>query len=89
MKKVTIPLTYPVESEGAKYAEIQMRRPKVRDKIASQKASTNAAEQEIAMLVDLCELPEEVFYEMDLGDYGKLQSQLLLFMNGQKALEKE
>lgn len=89
MKKATITLSYPVEVDGTKFKELQMRRPKVRDQINSQKKSNDPAEQEIALLVDLCEVPSEVFYEMDLSDYGKCSSQLLLFMKGQPTSESE
>jgi len=86
--KDRIELEHPIVVDEKTYTEIEMRRPKVRDQLSSQKSAQNQAEAELNLLVEVCELPVEVFHEMDLADYGKCQEKLMVFMIGQEAYDK-
>ncbi|MGZ4953589.1 MAG: phage tail assembly protein [Methylobacter sp.] len=66
----TIELMYPTEG-GLK--QIMMRRPKVRDMLASDKAKGSNAEKEIALFSNLCELSPADIEALDMVDYSALQ----------------
>ncbi|GAB6176908.1 hypothetical protein JCM16814_35050 [Desulfobaculum senezii] len=70
MERIT--LEYPVQYKGQKLETLNMRRPKVRDQIAVQRAGTDV-EQELRLFANLCEVSPEVLEGMDLKDYTKLQ----------------
>ena len=74
-KTKKIPLRYPVEVDGAKLEELAMRRPLVRDLRAAQRSagSGSAADTEIALFANLCEVAPEAFGQIDLGDYFRVQ----------------
>lgn len=71
MSKVT--LQYPIPVDGQTLSEITLRRPKVRDQLLAEKAGGGAAEQEVSILANLAELPEEAIQELDMADYLQLQ----------------
>ena len=76
MESKTIKLRYPVEVDGAKYAELTMRRPLVGDLRAAQRsagAGATPADVEIATFTNLCEVPPALWDKMDLGDYYHVQ----------------
>jgi hypothetical protein len=66
-----IKLDYPLENG---FSTIKMRRPKVRDMLASDKMKASSdAEKEIALFANLCEISPEEISNLDLKDYQKLQ----------------
>ena len=69
----TIQLRYPVKADGATIEQLTMRRPLVKDLHAAQRAGAGAAETEVALFANLCEVTPETLDEMDLGDYRRLQ----------------
>lgn len=71
-----IELQYPVPFEGGELKEISIRRPKVSDVVAARKSKKDEAEQEIAMLSKLTDIPPETIETLDLADYKKLQETL-------------
>ncbi len=71
--KTTIELKHPVTVDGAGIKQLTLRRPKVRDMIASDKAGGSDAEKEIRTFAHLCEVSPETIEELDLADYLKLQ----------------
>lgn len=77
---VEITLDYPIEPEpGNKIEAITMRRPKVRDSFKAERSKGGEMEKGIALLCDLCELPEEHLLELDTVDLEKLHAQLEAF----------
>lgn len=68
-----IELKTPVEAGGQRIDRIEMRRPKVRDLLAAEKAAKGDAEREIRLFASLCEVEPAVIEELDLADYGRLQ----------------
>ena len=71
-----ITLQYPLDVDGRQISTVAMRRPVVRDMMAAQRtagANAAAAEVEVAMFVNLCELAPDAIEKMDLGDYMELQ----------------
>lgn len=72
----TITLTIPVTINGTVYEKINIRRPKVRDRLAVERIKKTDAEKEIAMIANLAEVTVETIEELDLADYGKVQEAL-------------
>ncbi len=68
-----IKLIHPVTIDNQAYTTLSMRRPKVRDMLASDKQGGSDGEKEIRIFTNLCEVPPSVIEEMDLVDYRKLQ----------------
>lgn len=70
---VEIVLSEPIEAKGAVYEKVTMRAPRVRDTLNAGKVNGSEGEKEARLFASLCEVPPEVFYEMTLGDYKKVQ----------------
>ena len=69
----TIKLKFPLTVNGAPVTQVNLRRPKVRDMRAAQKAGGSNADVEIRLLTNLCELAPSDFDDMDVVDYLKIQ----------------
>lgn len=76
---VEIELEFPFTLDGADYVSVTMRRPKVRDSLKQSKSKGNDLEKGLHLMADLCELPVEVFYEMDEVDLNKISDQYSAF----------
>jgi len=70
MEKIT--LDHPFDFEGEKVTSLSMRRPKVRDDLAKERAGASAGAQEVQFFADLCGVKKELIQELDLADYNKL-----------------
>jgi hypothetical protein len=70
MSSVTIDLKYPTEKGLEK---ITLRRPKVRDMIASDKSKGSDADKEVALFANLAELSPDEIASLDMADYKQLQ----------------
>jgi hypothetical protein len=65
-----IVLKYPVKlATGQTLGKVTLRRPKVRDLKAAQRASDKPEEQELALIAMLAGLTPEDIEELDLADY--------------------
>jgi hypothetical protein len=74
MNSKTIALTTPLKTKDGRTLEsLSMREPKVRDMRIAQKAG-DAADQEITMFANLCEVTAADLDELNLPDYAKVQS---------------
>lgn len=71
--RVEVALTYPVELNGVKVSVLHLRRPKVRDRLAAEKACKTDAEQEIFMIAALADVVPDQLHELDMADYAALQ----------------
>lgn len=69
----SLKLRHPITIDGAKVEGLIMRRPLVRDLRAAQRSADGAADSELALFANLCEIAPEAFDQMDLGDYYRLQ----------------
>lgn len=69
----TIKLQAPITIDNVTYDELNIRRPKVRDRLAVERMKKTDAEKEIAMIANLAEVDIRVIEELDLADYGKIQ----------------
>ncbi len=84
-EKITIELKYPIPIDGIETAALQMRRPKVRDQVLVDKATMvgkSAAEKEVLLFANLCEVAPEAMQELDMADYKKLQETYGSFLEG-------
>jgi hypothetical protein len=68
-----IKLQFPVEMDGAKYAELNMRRSKVKDRLAVAQMKCSDEEKEIRLFANLCEVAPSVIQELDEVDYANVQ----------------
>lgn len=75
-----IKLFVPVTISGLTYETINIRRPKVRDRLAVERIKKTDAEKEIALIANLTEVTVEVIEELDLADYNKVQEALQGFL---------
>lgn len=72
----TIVLEYPFKlADGRELKQVSLRRPKVRELKAAQRAGTGADDHELALIALLSEekLTPEDLEEMDLADYSVVQ----------------
>ncbi|MDF1583903.1 MAG: phage tail assembly protein [Methyloprofundus sp.] len=68
-----ITLKYPVTVENQAVTAITLRRPKVRDMLASDKLGGSDSDKEIRIFANLAEVSPAVIEELDLSDYAQLQ----------------
>ncbi len=76
-----IKLIEPIKVDGVVIHEINMRRPKVRDLIMSNKDGLSEAEREINLIANLVELPKDSINDLDLADYLQIQEKLQSFLS--------
>ena len=76
----TIKLTTPITMNGTQIAEVTLRRPKVRDRLAVERMGTTDAEKEVALIANLTELSKDTISELDLLDYSLIQEALQGFL---------
>lgn len=69
----TISLIEPITVNGTTYDQLNIRRPKVRDRLAVERMKKSEAEKEIVMIANLAEVDAKVIEELDLADYAKIQ----------------
>ncbi len=69
----TITLIEPITVNGTIYDQLNIRRPKVRDRLAVERMKKSEAEKEIVMIANLAEVDAKVIEELDLADYAKIQ----------------
>ncbi|RUP42087.1 MAG: phage tail assembly protein [Acinetobacter sp.] len=75
-----IKLTETIKIDGISIAELTLRRPKVRDRLAVERLGTNDAEKEVALIANLADIPKDAVEELDLADYAKIQEALQGFL---------
>ncbi|ESP95452.1 MULTISPECIES: phage tail assembly protein [Pseudoalteromonas] len=75
-----IKLTFPITVDGHEYAELKMRRPKVRDRLMVDKADISESESEIRYFSHLCEVSPDIIEELDWSDFVKLREALQAFL---------
>ncbi len=74
-----VKLSHPIEVGTRTIAEVTIRRPKVRDLRAMEKAREPGAseiDQGVAMAATLCDLPLEAMDEMDAADFASISEVL-------------
>lgn len=74
-------LLFPVTVNGTVYQSLNIRRSKVKDRLAVSKLNLSDEEREIRLLSNLCEVAPEVLQELDEKDYQALQRAYLDFSN--------
>jgi hypothetical protein len=74
-----VKLAHPIEVGNGTIAEVTIRRPKVRDLRAMEKArepGVSEIDQGVAMAATLCDLPLEAMDEMDAADFAAISEAL-------------
>jgi hypothetical protein len=74
-----ITLDFPITVSGVEVSHLIMRRPKVRDMMAAQKAGGTEAEMGIALVANLCEITLDDVLELDSLDWDKCEEQVQAF----------
>lgn len=77
---VDIPLTRPLDIDGAKVAALRMREPTVADQLAAEEAGGTAAAQELALIANLCMMAPDQIKALTLRDYKKVQVAFMGFI---------
>lgn len=77
----TVELTEPVVVSEVTYKSLNIRRPKVRDRLVVERMKKSDAEKEINMIANLAEVSVDVIEELDLADYNKIQEVLQDFLD--------
>ena len=68
-----IKLKYPITVDGVTYNELNMRRSKVRDRLAVTAMKCSDEQKEITLFANLCEVAPKVIEELDETDYTSVQ----------------
>jgi tail assembly chaperone E/41/14-like protein len=76
-----IALDFPIQVDGKKLTELDMRRPSVGDQIAATHNATGQAAQEVALFGSLLGLLPIQMNDIDLKDYKKIQEQFQSFLS--------
>lgn len=74
-----IKLKYPVNIDGVSYTELNMRRSKVKDRLAVTAMKCSDEQKEITLFANLCEVSPKVIEELDETDYTSVQKVYLGF----------
>lgn len=80
MNKVEIVIDSPITVDDIRYDKLEMRAPKVKDNLASEKAKGTVAEIEVRTIANLCEVAPSVIEELEMKDYLKLQEEYTNFL---------
>lgn len=75
-----IQLQHPFTVDGEHITHLKLRRPKVKDRIASEQVEGTLAEKELKLMAILCHVSEKVIQEMDLSDYRQLQDKIASYL---------
>lgn len=81
MDTTSVKLTHPIQINGRQIAELQLRRPKVKDRLAVEKMNGAEAEKEVRFIANLCEVAPNEIEELDMSDYAKVQDALAGFLS--------
>jgi len=79
--KDTIELAFPVKVEGHEYQTLEMRRPKVKDRLMVDRSEMHQSDSEVHYFSHLCEVSPDVIEELDWSDFTKLREKLQLFLD--------
>lgn len=80
MNKIT--LKYPVTVDGVSITELNMRRSRVKDRLAVAKMKDKSDEEkEILLFANLCEVSPDVIRELDEADYPSVQKVYMNFFD--------
>ena len=75
-----IKLQCPITVAGSEVTELTMRRPKLRDLLATEKEKT-VSQQEVLMFANLCGLAPSDLHELDIADFRALQQVYVGFLS--------
>ena len=70
---VEIRLDHPVEAHGATVDRVSMRRPRVADQLAAEKAPGGDGAREVALFANLCQVAPDTIRAFALSDYLEMQ----------------
>ncbi|MBY8038589.1 phage tail assembly protein [Vibrio fluvialis] len=84
----TLKLEYPIEIDGKKIDELNIRRPLVRDQLIADKQNKDEADKEIHLMSLLAGVDKEIIQLLDLNDYGEVQKVIVGFRKKPSQSEK-
>lgn len=70
---IDIELSRPIKIDGVEVKALRMRDIKVKDQIVVSKMKGTDAENEVALMANLCSVTPEEIQQMSMRDYTKLQ----------------
>ena len=68
-----ITLSNPVTVDGREITALQMRKPKVRDRLIAMQSGGSDMARIIRLLANLCDVPDAVIEELSLSDFYVLE----------------
>ena len=77
---IDIPLSRPMNIDGAQIKVLRMREPTVADQLVSEEMKGSDSAKEIAMFANLCEVATDDIKRLTLKDYKKLQVAFMDFI---------
>ena len=77
----TIKLTHPITVDGVSYTELNIRRSKVKDRLAVSSMQGSNEQKEIHLFANLCNVSPDVIKELDEMDYIKIQKAYMAFFD--------
>ena len=85
----TITLKYPVQDGAATFNEVSLRRPKVRDIAAGERARSKDGEMgfTIAMLSAMSGLDAKIIEELDIADFMKVAEAMTEMIGNDRPLQ--
>ncbi|WP_045856255.1 phage tail assembly protein [Teredinibacter purpureus] len=81
MNTTAIDLNFPINIDGRDVNTLEMRRPRVGDRLAVEKMSGDDADKEIRFIANLCEVAPSDIEKLDMADYLKIQDTLASFLS--------
>lgn len=75
----TVKLQYPVTIDNVEYKELNIRRSKIKDRLAVASMKAPDEYKEVRLFANLCEVPPQVIEELDEEDYIAVQKVYLSF----------
>ena len=77
----TIKLDVTIIIDGITIEVLNVRPPKVRDRLLAEKGSGGPEEKEVRFIANLCDVTPETIEELDLSDYIKVQEAVNDFLS--------
>ena len=78
-EKKTITLKKAIEVDGVAVTELTMREPLVSDQLAVENSGATIAQQEVAIIANLCDVAPVAIKSLTMRDYKKVQAAYMGF----------
>lgn len=77
---VDVTLSRPIGLDGTQVTSLRIREPTVQDQIACQAVKGSTAQQEVALIANLCSVSPDDILKLSMRDYKKIQEAFANFL---------